>query len=156
LGESAEGTTVFSVDDQGNIVSRGNLTNFIRVAGGGSAAAFGASATRPSVEDTGTARLADGQAIIRLDPTFARAIDTNRPYQVFLTPGGDTHGLYVASKSASSFVVREVQGGHGTFDFDYHVYATALGAAGMHMSTVAPQAPSAGPPVSANPPSLPQ
>jgi hypothetical protein len=29
--------------------------------------------------------------------------------------------------------VREVQGGHGTFDFDYHIYATQFGATAAHM-----------------------
>jgi hypothetical protein len=34
--------------------------------------------------------------------------------------------------------VREVQGGRGTFDFDYHIYATQLGAAGAHMMMAPP------------------
>jgi hypothetical protein len=77
---------------------------------------------------------------VELDPTFARTLDTQRTYQVFLTPGGDTRGLYVASKSPSQFVVREVQGGHGTFPFDYHIYGTALGKATQHMTFMQPHA----------------
>jgi hypothetical protein len=138
LGESSGGTTVFTVDDSGNVTLRGNLLKLLPVAGGASASGYAPSATRPSVEDTGTVRLVNGQAIVRLDPTFARTIDASRPYQVFLTPGADTRGLYVSNKGASSFVVREMQGGHGTFEFDYHIYATALGAAGRHMTIVAP------------------
>jgi hypothetical protein len=37
-------------------------------------------------------------------------------------------------------VVREVQGGHGSFDFDYHIYAAPLGRASERM-TFAPRAP---------------
>jgi hypothetical protein len=127
------GNQLVYVDHFGNLGYHGNLVQFLRAPSGGSITAFGSSATRPSIEDTGTARLIYGQATIRLDPVFARAIDTRRPYQVFLTPGGDTRGLYVAAKGRSAFVVREVQGGHGTFDFDYHIYATQFGATAAHM-----------------------
>ena len=49
---------------------------------------------------------------------------------------GDTRGLYVASKSATAFVVREVQGGRGNFGFDYHIYASEIGHAGERMTMV--------------------
>ena len=65
-------------------------------------------------------------------------------YQVMLTPDGDTRGLYVASKTATAFVVREVEGGRGSFDFDYHIYATTLGHARERMALVSGAAP-AGP-----------
>jgi hypothetical protein len=55
-----------------------------------------------------------------------------------LTPDGDTRGLYVARKSATSFVVREVQGGQGTLAFDYHIYAAGLGQAGERMTEMSP------------------
>jgi hypothetical protein len=143
-GDVFEGTDrnlvpVFYVDDAGNIGYHGTLVKFLRVPGGVSVSAFAPTATRPSVEDTGTAQLIHGQAIVRLDPAFARAIDTTRTYQVFLTPGGDTRGLYVASKGPSSFVVREVQGGRATLDFDYHIYATALGQGQMRMGMAVPK-----------------
>src|SRR5262249_41115941 len=73
-------------------------------------------------------------ATVSLNPTFARAIDAHQAYQVMLTPDGDTRGLFVASKSPNGFVVREVQGGRGTLDFDYHIYAVAFGQAGQHMT----------------------
>jgi|SRR5579884_511888 len=124
------GHTLIYTDGGGNLYLHGNVypMNFAKLHGGAQAGFSIATSTRPSLEDTGTARLVYGQAIVRLDPTFARAIDTHRPYQVFLTPGGDTRGLYVAQKMPSAFVVREVQGGRGTLDFDYHIYATQLGA----------------------------
>jgi hypothetical protein len=132
------GHTLIYTDGAGNLYLHGNVypMNFATVNGRVTTAGFSiASSTRPSLEDTGTARLVYGQAIVRLDPSFARAIDTRRPYQVFLTPGGDTRGLYVASKGPAAFLVREVQGGRGTFDFDYHIYARQLGAT---RATIAP------------------
>jgi hypothetical protein len=54
---------------------------------------------------------------------LSHSIDPRFGYQVFLTPDGDTRGLYVANKYTGGFTVREVQGGRGNFNFDYHVYA---------------------------------
>lgn len=133
------GNNLLYVNGNGDLFYHGSLAHFSQVSGGAPVASFSATATRPSIEDTGTARLISGQAVVRLDPAFARAIDTGRPYQVLLTPGGDTRGLYVAAKNSSAFVVREVQGGRGSFDFDYHVYATQFGA-NQHMSVAAPNA----------------
>ena len=45
--------------------SYGNLTATV---GGGSARSFSASSTQPTVEDTGTAQLVNGVALVRLDP----------------------------------------------------------------------------------------
>jgi hypothetical protein len=141
VATNASGANLFYVDGAGNLYYHGGLHTFVSVGGGASATAFGTAATRPSIEDTGTATLVSGHATVNLDPALARAIDSRRPYQVFLTPGGDTRGLYVAQKGPSSFIVREVQGGRGTFSFDYHIYATALGEAGQHMTITQPRAP---------------
>ena len=42
---------------------------------------------------------------------------------MFLTPLGDTRGLYVSAKSPRSFTVRETQGGRATLAFDYRIVA---------------------------------
>jgi hypothetical protein len=44
-------------------------------------------------------------------------------YHVFLTPEGDTQGLYVESRSAKSFIVREQQAGTTDITFSYRVAA---------------------------------
>jgi hypothetical protein len=64
---------------------------------------------------------------VYLSTSFARSVDPRLGYQVFLTPGGDTRGLYVAAKYARGFTVREVQRGRSTLNFDYHVYAHTAG-----------------------------
>lgn len=154
----SSGNNLMWVTGTGDLHYVGSLVNGVRLGGGFMATSFSPTASRPSIEDTGTAHLVYGKAIVRLDPTFARAIDRRRPYQVFITPGGDTRGLYVAAKGASSFVVREVQGGRSSFDFDYHIYATQLGASAVHMSIVAPSAPVLHPeaPAIVKPPTVPQ
>ena len=47
-------------------------------------------------EDFGEARLVKGRARVAIDRDFAAVADT-RQYHVFLTPYGDSHGLYVSA-----------------------------------------------------------
>lgn len=77
--------------------------------------------TLPVIEDYGEAQLVNGTATVRLDPTFSEAISDTSPYLVFLTPDGDTNGLYVAYKTPAAFQVREVRGGRSTLAFDYRI-----------------------------------
>ena len=127
---------VADIDAFGNLNIHGSYGSFARVRGGGTATAFSPASTSPTIEDNGTAQLVNGVAMVSLDPTFAQTIDLSRAYQVMLTPDGDTRGLYVASKGTSGFVVREVQGGHSSIAFDYHIYAPAFGRANQHMTMV--------------------
>jgi hypothetical protein len=126
--------TVFDVDGSGDISYTGSLYAYSRLTDGTKIAAYSAKTTSPTVEDTGTAQLAAGNATVRLDPTFARTIDLTASYRVFVTANGDTHGLFVASKTPSGFVVHENQNGRSTVSFDYRIVATALGHTGQRMS----------------------
>ena len=73
-------------------------------------------------EDFGTAKLVNGRAEVKLDPDFAAVVE-NGAYLVYVTPLGDSRGLYVASRSATSFEVREQQGGTTTLEFAYRIVA---------------------------------
>src|SRR6266540_4017534 len=55
-------------------------------------------------EDFGEAKLANGRAEVKLDPDFL-AVVHNDKYFVYLTPRGDSKGLYLAAQSSSSFEV---------------------------------------------------
>jgi len=116
----SNGNIVFYVDTSGNLYTKGTVSSASAIR---NAVTSYARTTAPAIEDTGTAHLAYGVATVHLSPSFAREIDPRYGYQVFLTPGGDTRGLYVVGKYARGFTVREVQGGRGSFNFDYHVYA---------------------------------
>ncbi len=136
MGINNSGGTVFYVSGNGDIHYAGSLLNFARVSGGATVMSFSARTTLPTVEDTGSAQLVGGVATVRLDPTFAASIDRVSSYRVFLTPDGDTRGLFVATKTPVGFVVRETQGGRGSFTFDYRIVATAVGEAGKHIAVV--------------------
>ncbi|MBD5604019.1 MAG: hypothetical protein IAI48_02860 [Candidatus Eremiobacteraeota bacterium] len=118
---------VFWVDDEGDFDYSGMENGIARTRGEASATTFGVKTAAPTMEDTGTAQLVGGASAVRLDPAFAATIDNAPPYRVFLTPHGDSRGLYVASEAPASFVVRESQGGRSSLSFDYRIVAAPLG-----------------------------
>jgi hypothetical protein len=73
-------------------------------------------------EDAGTGQLVAGRAQVRLDADFAALVKADN-YQVFLTPEGDCKGLYVTAKTATTFEVRELQGGTSAVTFNFRVLA---------------------------------
>jgi hypothetical protein len=75
------------------------------------------------MEDTGEARLVDGRAYVRIDAALANVIDSGAEFSVFITPEGDSRGLYVTQKSPSGFAVRENQFGRSTLAFAYRIVA---------------------------------
>jgi len=76
-------------------------------------------------EDFGSAQLHSGVAEVALLPSFLDTVDIQSGYHVFLTPGGDSRGLYVVQKTADGFEVREHGGGKSNISFDYRLVARA-------------------------------
>jgi hypothetical protein len=75
-------------------------------------------------EDYGRAQLVGGRVEVELDTDFVAVLGIeDGEYHVFLTPEGDTQGLYVESRSAKSFIVREQQAGTTDITFSYRVAA---------------------------------
>lgn len=111
----------------GTVTATGFNTD-LKTRGGGAVGGFSATSTRPVLEDTGTGRLEGGMAAVRFDPQLSDAIEATRGYQVFLTPDGDTRGLFVSQKFQGGFIVREVEHGRGNLYFDYRVVAHPAGA----------------------------
>lgn len=124
-------TDVMSLDDTGNL----HITGLLYTAGscsngcavGGKTVhrvvSYAPSESQRSMEDFGKGQVVNGQASVRLDPAFANVIDRQSDYLVFLTPEGDSRGLYVTDKTHSGFSVRENQGGRSTLAFDYRIVA---------------------------------
>ncbi|HLY00892.1 MAG TPA: hypothetical protein VKR56_00185 [Candidatus Cybelea sp.] len=80
-----------------------------------------------TIEDVGTARMVGGVADVHIDPAFA-AVTDRKWYYVFLTPLGDTRGLYVSVKTPAAFEVRETEHGRSSLEFDYRIVAHPLDA----------------------------
>lgn len=125
------------VDTSGNLYVHGQVQTFSDVRGGGEMNTYTAHTSSPTLEDVGSGHLSNGAASIALDPAMTRALDQSHAYHVFLTPEGDTKGLFVAQKTPQGFVVRETQGGRGNFDFDYRVVGAVDGHANDRMGLVA-------------------
>jgi hypothetical protein len=73
-------------------------------------------------EDFGEAKLVRGKARVKIIPDFAAIVDT-KAYYVFLTPHGDSAGLFVAARSSGDFEVREHGGGKSSLSFAYRIVA---------------------------------
>ncbi len=78
-------------------------------------------------EDVGSGQLSNGVATVNLEPVFAQTVNLGIDYHVFLTPNGDSGGLYVSRKTPTSFEVRESGSGRSTLAFDYRIVARRKG-----------------------------
>lgn len=77
-------------------------------------------------QDYGIGKLRNGSVIIQLDPNLSKNIrvDDSHPMKVFVQLEGDCNGVYVTSKSANSFTVKELQGGRSNVSFSWSIVAT--------------------------------
>jgi hypothetical protein len=99
---------------------------------------YGSESATATIEDVGTARLVRGIANVQIDPSFA-AVTDRKWYYVFLTPLGDTRGLYVSVKTATGFQVREAESGRSNLSFDYRIVAHPLDAPNDRLPISPPQ-----------------
>ena len=136
VGENAAGAVVFSVNAAGTIATAANLQQLAPARGGAIARTFTPRTTSEVVEDFGTAALVDGRGVVRLDQAFGASI-ANVPYQVFITPDGESDGLYVAQKTATGFVVRENRNGRSSLNFDYRIVAKPYASSGERIALAA-------------------
>lgn len=96
-------------------------------AGGQRVLAYASESASATIEDVGTGRMAGEVANVTIDPAFASVTD-RKWYYVFVTPLGDTRGLYVSMKTPTEFQVREDGGGRSRVQFDYRIVAHPLDA----------------------------
>jgi hypothetical protein len=136
--EDSANAPLFYVDNSGNVSYSGTLTALARTRSAAvKARTYTPSSTHPTTEDFGEAQLVNGASYVRLDPTFAQSIDDRTAYMVFVTPEGDTNGVYVSGKSMSGFTVRENKGGRSNVAFSYRIVAAQYGTTGQRSELVA-------------------
>jgi len=112
----------------GTLIATGVKSQAVPTGRDGMRKLYAVEATQPLFEDFGSARLENGRAEVRLDPVFAATVNTGIRYQVFLTPrSAETTGLAVVAQDAGGFTVQEIQGGRGSYEFDYRVMARVRG-----------------------------
>ena len=116
-----------TIDTSANLTCTGVLTGSIQVGDGTETAVYAMQSAENWLEDAGSGQLSGGSARIELDPAFARTVNAGVEYHVFLTPNGDSKGLYVSQKTATSFEVHEQGGGTSSIAFDYRIMAKRKG-----------------------------
>lgn len=138
------GGHVMSIDCAGNAIFKGTVTQngnpkaITHGSDGRAVVAYAPRVSRPTMEDVGEAQLVGGQAYVRLDPAFAHTVDAGAGYLVFITPNGESHGLYTTQKSPSGFLVRENAGGRSTIAFDYRIVAKPYDSNAARLPAYAP------------------
>ena len=138
----AANTEVLEVDNAGNMVLAGTLTQngnpqAVAHLRSGDVVMYAPTETTATVEDIGEAHLSSGRTYVAIDGRFAQTMDRNHGYMVFLTPQGDSAGLYVSRKTSGGFAVSE-HGGKSNVTFDYRIVAQRSGPEKMRFAT-APQ-----------------
>jgi hypothetical protein len=112
------------IDQGGNINCTGQKHAIVPIDGGKRKVAMSSiEAPQSWFEDAGSSHLANGAAIVSLDPDFIQTVNTEMEYNVFLTPYGDCKGLYVTNRTAKSFEVHELGGGTASLSFGYRIMA---------------------------------
>ncbi|RMG96139.1 MAG: hypothetical protein D6706_10655 [Chloroflexi bacterium] len=126
------GTSVFTVNENGDYTAAGTKSAVV-AAQGGQRLVYTIESPEVWLEDFGSGQLQNGVAQVVIDPVFASSVDLNGEYHVFLTPLGDSNGLYVANKTATGFEVRESGGGTSNIGFDYRIVAHRAGYESLRM-----------------------
>ena len=103
---------------------------------------YASQSATPTIEDLGAAQMHNGIANVEIPADFASVIDRSNPYYVFLTPMGDTGGLYVSRQNSGGFQVRENMHGRSNVTFQYRIIGVPLGAKNLRL----PAAPEMKPP----------
>jgi hypothetical protein len=117
-----------TIDVSGNLTCNGKIGGAASVdSGTRKVALYAMQSPENWFEDAGSGLLSNGSARIGLDPTFAQTVNAGVEYHVFLTPKGDSEGLYVSNETSRGFEVHEQRGGHSNIAFDYRIMAKRVG-----------------------------
>jgi hypothetical protein len=119
----ARGDINISGQYQKNFMCVVGCTSPTLTAPGRAVVGYAATVSQPTIEDFGEAQLADGLSYVRLGADFANVVDERADYSVFITPEGNSRGLYVTEKTRVGFTVRENEGGRSTLAFSYRIVA---------------------------------
>ncbi|MFQ5858209.1 MAG: hypothetical protein ACE5LU_21610, partial [Anaerolineae bacterium] len=106
-----------------NVTAGGTKSARIQTASFGQRLTYAVEGAQVWLVDQGQGQLQKGVATITLDPIFLETvtIDEQHPMLVHITLTSDSKGVYVAEQTATSFTVRELQGGTSDATFNWQV-----------------------------------
>jgi hypothetical protein len=126
MATSNEGTC--GIGGKGDLSCTGQMKSLVSTGGGArKVETYATQSAENWMEDYGTGIMKRGVALVRIDPAFAETITTDSSYHIFLTPKGDSNGLYVINETPAGFEVRESKGGTSSLAFDYKIVAKRRG-----------------------------
>ncbi len=131
--------TVCTIDYYADLICDGNIQAVTKTSDQRKVATYAVQSSESWIEDFGSGQLSGGHAIITLEPAFAKTVNTGVDYHVFLTPNGDSKGLYVTSKGPGGFEVHESNGGSSNISFDYRIVAKRRGSENVRLADVTEQ-----------------
>jgi hypothetical protein len=120
----------------GNLLVDGTKSSTATLQSGREVALYAVESPENWFEDFGSAELKSGVAWVPLEAAFSEATNAAVSYHVFLTPNGDSNGLYVARKTAAGFEVREHAGSGSNVAFDYRIVVRRRGYETLRMAEV--------------------
>jgi hypothetical protein len=123
---NSSNTDVCTINEAGNFSCSGTKSAVVTTETAGQRLLYAVESPEVWFEDFGSGQLAEGVAVIELEPIFAETVNTEAAYHVFVTPVGGWAGLYVTDKTPTSFTVRADEGNRN-LAFDYRIVAKRLG-----------------------------
>jgi hypothetical protein len=160
-------TGTCGIGGDGDLSCTGRVKALVSAGGGRKVETYSVQSAESWMEDFGTGQLQRGAAVVTIDPAFAETVSESADYHVFLTPRGDSKGLYVTNATATAFEVRESGGGVSSLAFDYRIVAKRRGFEAERLTDVTetfnaamkaanrPAHPGSGPESTAQPPARP-
>jgi hypothetical protein len=137
--EGATPDGVCGFGDMGNLTCSGQLKSLASTDDARTVETYSMQSPENWIEDFGSGTVEHGVAKVTIDPLFAKTVSATADYHVFLTPNGDSKGLYVVAKTATGFEVRESGGGTSTLAFDYRIVAKRRGYEAQRLTDVTEQ-----------------
>jgi hypothetical protein len=128
----------------GNFGVIGNKSAVVDTKDYGRRALYAVESPQSWFEDFGTGKLANGTAVISIEPIFAETVNLSEDYHVFVTPLGDC-AMYVDGKTPTSFAVKAMGGQSCSVAFDYRIVAKRLGYEDLRLAPAPAASPAAGP-----------
>ncbi len=125
-----------TIDTSANLTCTGVVSGVVGRADGKQTAIYAMQSAENWLEDAGSGQLSGGSVRIEIDSAFAQTVNAGVEYHVFLTPNGDSKGLYVSQKTATSFEVHEQGGGTSSIAFDYRIMAKRKGYENVRLEDV--------------------
>ncbi|MFA5061586.1 MAG: tail fiber domain-containing protein [Patescibacteria group bacterium] len=105
------------IDADGNLIAKVQTAN-------GSQDLYAMQSTNSELVFSSSSQLMSGTVQIDFDAAIKDVIDPNQPIKISVTlTSGEGNGVYVASKSANGFVVKELNNGNSNATFDWIVVA---------------------------------